>query len=163
MNDGMKRMCSLDTQRVLSVLNRISIFAGLSDEQLCSLFKLLQEEVYEAGDVVFEQGSQPSHIYVVLSGKVKLIVDMDTTPLELIALETGVCFGESSVIGIQPHSATAIAVERTELIVLSRTALMSLYDTDLELYSILVWNIAREVCRRLHKTDQIMLHYVHGK
>ncbi len=163
MADGMKRMCSLDTERVLSVLNRISILAGLSDEQLRSLFRLLQEEVYEAGETIFEQGSQPSHIYVVLLGKIKLVVDKDTTPLELIVLETGVCFGESSVIGIQPHSATAIAVERTELIVLSRIALLSLYKTDLELYSILVWNIAREVCRRLHASEQIMLHYVHRK
>ena len=64
------------------------------------------------------------------------------------------------MIGIQPHAATAITVDDTELIVLSRNALLSLLKSDLELFSILILNIAREACRRLHKTDEILLHYV---
>jgi CRP-like cAMP-binding protein len=74
--------------------------------------------------------------------------------------EKGQCFGETSVIGIQPHAATAISVKDTELIVLSRKALLSLFKINLELFSILILNIAREACRRLHKTDEILIHYV---
>jgi len=46
------------------------------------------------------------------------------------------------------------------LIVLSRQALLSIYKQDLELYSILLLNIAREACRRLHHSDEVLLHYV---
>ncbi len=88
------------------------------------------------------------------------MVDAKQTPLELIVFGEGHCFGETSVIGIQPHAATAISAEDTELIVLSRNALLSLFKIDLELFSILVLNIAREACRRLHKTDEILMHYV---
>jgi CRP-like cAMP-binding protein len=91
---------------------------------------------------------------------VKLVINEKSDPLELIVFGEGQCFGETSVIGIQPHAATAIAVEDTELIVLSRNALLSLMKTDIELFSILTLNIAREACRRLHKTDEILLHYV---
>jgi len=91
---------------------------------------------------------------------VKLVINEKSNPLELIVVGQGQCFGETSVIGIQPHAATAISIKDTELIVLSRNALLSLLKTDLDLFSILILNIAREACRRLHKTDEILLHYV---
>ena len=150
----------LDIEDVLPILNDISIFAGLSDKQLYTLFRLLEKAHYKTGEKVFEQGSQPSHIYIIQSGSVKLVINEKLSPLELIVIEEGHCFGETSVIGIQPHAATAITVENTELIVLSRNVLLSLLKTDLDLFSILILNIAREACRRLHKTDEILMHYV---
>jgi CRP-like cAMP-binding protein len=150
----------LDIEDVLPILNDISIFAGLSDKQLYTLFRLLEKTSYKKGEKVFEQGSQPSYIYIIQSGSVKLVINEKSDPLELIVVEQGKCFGETSIIGIQPHAATAVTVEDTELIVLSRNALLSLLKTDLELFNILILNIAREACRRLYKTDEILLHYV---
>jgi CRP-like cAMP-binding protein len=150
----------LDIEDVLPILNEISIFAGLSDKQLYTLFRLLEKTRYRSGEKVFEQGSQPSHIYIIQSGNVKLVINEKSNPLELIVFGQGQCFGETSVIGIQPHAVTAVTVKDTELIVLSRNALLSLLKTDLDLFSMLILNIAREACRRLHKTDEILLHYV---
>jgi CRP-like cAMP-binding protein len=149
----------LEIEEVLPILNKISILAGLSEKQLYSLFRLLQKVSYRKGETIFEQGDEPSHIYIIESGQVKLIIDREGTPLELVVFETGRCFGEASLIGIQHHAATALATQDTQLIVLSRKALLSIYKTDLELFSILILNIAREVCRRLHESDEILLHY----
>ena len=150
----------LNVEDILPILNKISIFAGFSDKQLYTLFRLLEKAYYKAGQNIFSEGQQPSHIYIVRSGSVKLIVNAEQTPLELVVFEEGQCFGETSVIGIQPHAATAISVKDTELIVLSRNSLLSLFKIDLELFSILILNIAREACRRLHRTDEILMHYV---
>ncbi len=150
----------VDIDEVLPILNEISIFAGLSGGQLRKLVQLLDKVCYRAGDVIFEQGTKPSHIYIVLKGRVKIVANADGTPLELVVFEPGRCFGETSVIGIQPHAASAIATENTELIVLSRSALLNLFKSDIELFSVLILNIAREACRRLHRTDEIILHYV---
>lgn len=149
----------LDIEEVLPVLDKMSILAGFSDKQLYSLFRLLERVSYKAGEIIFEQGQEPSHIYIIQTGKIKLFVSKDGTPFELIEFGQGHCFGEASVIGIQPHAATAVAVEDTELIVLSRTTLLSIYKTDLEIFSILILNIAREVCRRLHASSETLLHY----
>jgi CRP-like cAMP-binding protein len=154
---------TLNIDDVMPILSEISIFAGLSDKHLYKLFQLLQKTRYEAGEKVFEEGEQPDHIYVVQSGSVKLVVNAEDTPLELIEFDQGQCFGETSVIGIQPHAATAVCVKATELIVLSRSTLLSLYKSDLEMFSTLILNIAREACRRLAKTDEILLHYVVGR
>ena len=150
----------LDIENVLPILNKITIFAGLSDPQLYKLFKLLSSVSYKANETVFEQGDEPGHIYIVQKGKVKLVIWEEQTPLELIVFEEGRCFGEASVIGIQRHQGTVIATADTELIVLSRKALMSIYDSDKELFSILILNIAREVCRRLYASDDVLLHYL---
>ncbi len=159
-NEDERFYALLDADEVLPILSEISILAGLSDAQLHKLFKLLRKTRYEAGEKVFAEGEQPGHIYIVESGSVKLVVNADDTPLELIEFRKGRCFGETSVIGIQPHAATAVCVEDTELIVLSRNCLLSLYKSDLEMFSTLILNIAREACRRLAKTDEILLHYV---
>ncbi|MBN1788148.1 MAG: cyclic nucleotide-binding domain-containing protein [Sedimentisphaerales bacterium] len=150
----------LDIESVQAILSRITIFSGLSDSQLYTLFRLLSSVSYEANEAIFEQGTEPSHVYIVKSGKVKLVVWEQQIPLELVVFEEGTCFGEASVIGIQPHKGTAIALTHTELIVLSRDALLSIYNSDKELFGILILNIAREVCRRLHASDDVLLHYL---
>ncbi len=149
----------LDIEHILEILNKISIFAGLSQDQLYKLFKLLKRASYSKGERIFQQGDKPSNIYIVERGKVKLYVEEEGECYELVELAEGRCFGESSVIGIQPHAGTALAMESTDLIILSRESLLSLYKTNLELFTILIWNIAREVCRRLHQSDEIILHY----
>ncbi len=149
-----------DIEEVRSILSKISIFAGLSDAQLDAVFALLEKMRYAAGEKIFEQGSPPSDIYIIERGKVKLVADAEGTTLELAVLEQGQCIGETSVIGIVTHGATAVAMEETDLIVLSRQAILSLYKSDVELFAVLIWDIAREACRRLHKADEVLLHYV---
>ena len=153
----------LEVKEVVDMLNKISIFAGLNDKQLYKLFRLLETVHYKKNETVFEQDTEPSHIYIIHSGAIKLIVSEDDTPYELVVFEQGHCFGESSVIGIQPHTATAIATEDTELIVLSRTALMSIYKNDIEMFCLLLLNISREVCRRLHGSSDTLMLYMKQK
>jgi hypothetical protein len=46
-----------------------------------------------------------------------------------------------------------------ELLVLPRPALFGLHHAHPELFGWLVLNIAREACRRLYQTDQVLLQY----
>lgn len=146
-------------ENVMPVLNKISILAGLSEEQLRLVFRSMESTSCRAGENVFEQGGMPSHLYVVLSGRVRIVVDVDGDPMELVEFGVGACFGEASIIAIEPHAATAVAMQDTDLIMLSRMALLDLYHQDARLFGMLILNIAREACRRLHKTDQILFHY----
>ena len=120
---------------------------------------LLEKSSYHVNDYIFKKGDEPRHIYIILSGKIKILTGSDNMPLELVLFDVGQCFGETSVIGIQRHSASAIAVEDTELLSLSRKALLSIFDKDKEVFGVLILNIAREACRRLHQTDETLLHY----
>lgn len=148
-----------DIENVLPILDKIAIFGGLNEKQLHVVFKLLKKVSYDKNDIIFKRGESPSQVYIVRSGKVKLYVDAQGEKLELVEFNVGSCFGESSLIGIESHTANAVAVEKTELIVLSGQALLSLYNCDVSTYAMIILNIARETSRRLHKADDTLLHY----
>jgi len=150
---------AVDFDKVAALLHKIAIFGGLTKEQKGRLIKELRSVSYEAGERIFDEGGAPSHIYVVERGRVSIVMDIDRRALVLTEFTPGQCFGETSVIGILPHSATAVAAEQTDLLVLPRQALYHLYDQDAKLFGMLVLNIAREACRRLYRTDETLLHY----
>lgn len=149
----------LRVEEILPILNRISLLGGLTDRQLYVVFRCLEQVSYRAGEVIFEEGDSPSHLYIIKSGDVKLIAGLHDNPLELIQLDTGKVLGETAVISIHRHTASAVAVSNTELIVFPREALFGLHKTEPELFGLLMLNIAREACRRLIKAEDIMLHY----
>jgi len=74
---------------------------------------------------------------------------------------TGECFGVASLMAMRRHASTAIALEDSEVMVLSREALWQLRREDIELFALLMMNIARELARRLKLTDDILLQYMH--
>ena len=158
------RLPLLDVENVLPILNKIAIFGGLDDSQLYTVFRMLEVEHYRKGELIFKQGDAPSHIRIVRSGKVRIVENVEGTPMELFEFGTGDCFGETSVMAILPHTASALVLEDTELLVIPRDRLFSLYETEPKLFGMLMMNIAREACRRLNKTEEIMLHYaLNGK
>ena len=153
----------LDIENVTPILERISIFGGLDDKQLYQLFRSLLQVEYKVGEEIFKKGDKPSYIYIIKKGKVEILLEGRKYTMKKAVLEVGQCFGESSVIGIQSHTATAIAIENCELMVLSCDALMRFFNEDKELFGMLILNIARETSRRLHSTDQDLLHYFQGE
>lgn len=154
MTEHIPREPLLEVEKVLPILDKIAIFGGLSEDQLYKIFKRLKLDHYKAGETIFEVGDSASYIYIVQTGQVDLYYQVGGKLVRKAELLPGACFGDVSVIGIQPHSASALATEKTDLLVLSGEALDELFNTDLSLFSMLLLNIAREACRRLHKTNK---------
>src|SRR4030042_6185247 len=77
---------------------------------------------YEKGEVVFEEGSQGSEMFIVHKGKVRLAAKGPKGAEQTLAiLGPGEFFGEMALIDNSPRSASATAdAEGTELIVLDR-------------------------------------------
>ena len=149
----------LDSNKIRPILSKISLLGGLTEAQLEMIYSELRTLHFKQNDIIFKQNEQPTYIYVVLSGQVKIVSSYKSTTLELFVVGPGQCFGETSLIGIQPHSATAIAQQDCELIILSRDALQSIFDKDKELYSMLVLNIARETSRLLRDSRESLIEY----
>jgi CRP-like cAMP-binding protein len=149
----------LDVEKVLPILNKISLLGGLDDAQLYAVFRILETEHYRKGEYIFRQADEPDHIRIVQSGRVRIVEEVHGTPMELAEFGPGQCFGETSVIAIQLHTASALALEDCDLLVIPREKLFQFHQTDPKLFGIMILNIAREACRRLKKTENIMLHY----
>ena len=105
-------------------------------------------KVCEKGQVIFEEHSQGKEMYVLRSGKVKLVLG-GTGGAEVGTLEKpGDFFGEMSLIDGSGRSATAVAEENnTELEVLNRDSFLEMIKTRPE--------FALEVMRQM--TDRVRL------
>ena len=150
----------VDIESVRPILSEIAILGGFSDRQLSEIFKYLEEAVYEPGEYIFQKGDEPSYIYIVKKGKIDLLITKQKVILKKKTLAVGDCFGEASLMAMHTHTATAIARQTSEVMVLSRRALLQLQREDSKLFSLLMMNIARELARRLELTDEILLHYI---
>ena len=152
--------------RAIEILNQISIFGALSETDLYQIFRLSKQVSYKAGEVIFEQGSAPDFIYIVLDGAVQILSHSQQQPeqeVEIARMGVGQCFGEISVIGIQPHAGKARVIHDSSLLLLSGAALLDLHEHHPELFGMLTLNIAREACRRLYKTNETLLQYAAHK
>ena len=72
----------------------------------------------------------------------------------LALLNEGDFFGEMSFVDMMPRSATVKATQDTEIWVWPYTLLREMYVTDMKCYTLLVMNIAREISRRLRRSDE---------
>lgn len=146
-----------DPESVFPVLSDIALFGGMSERQLSAVCSWLEQGAFHEGEHIFRKGDDPSHIYIVTRGKIDLLITEHGTALQKKTLVAGDCFGEASLMSMQRHAATAIAREASDVIVLSKRALLRLQKADAALFSLLMMNIARELARRLRLTDDILL------
>src|SRR5581483_10563519 len=143
--------------------SKIAIFGGTTEQQQQGIITRLQHGFVSKGTEIFRKGEAASHIYIIASGGVDLIIPDSEAPIVKKKISVGECFGHVALISMQPHTVSAIASEETEMIVLSKRALIDLKHEDLELFALLVLNIARELARRLRFTDEMLFHYAHTR
>ncbi|MFL0810321.1 MAG: cyclic nucleotide-binding domain-containing protein [Agarilytica sp.] len=132
------------------VREKISLFGGLTEREVSVVLPYLELTGFEKGECVFEQGALPTSVFIVLNGEVQLQTIKSNGGKAHVNFLPGDCFGESSVIGIQPQMGSAVAIKNTTVLELKSESLMVLAEADKEIFSVLMMNIAREVSRRLH-------------
>jgi CRP-like cAMP-binding protein len=146
-----------DFDSVISIISQLRIFGGVTEAQRETIFRKLELWLVPAGEIVFQKGDEPLHIYIVKSGKIDLQITENEVVIHKHELHVGECFGEASLMSMHKHTSTAVAAADTEVIVLSRKALIALKHEDVELFALLMMNLARELARRLYITDQMLL------
>jgi CRP-like cAMP-binding protein len=149
-----------DVESVLHILSKIAIWGGVSERQQKEIFRRLETGTFGKGEYVFRKGDEPAYIYIVKSGKIDLFISDQRVMIKKETLSVGGCFGVASLMAMERHNATAMAIEESEVMVLSRKALLELQGEDIQLFALLMMNTARELARRLKLTDEILLRYV---
>jgi len=111
------------------LLQDIEFFELHDEDDRRSLAKVLDHVRLKAGGRLFERGDRGSELYIVHSGKVELSIrDLAGEKIVLTVAERGDLFGELSLLDNHPRTATAKALEDTELIVLNRENLLMFFQ-----------------------------------
>jgi len=150
-----------DVDSVMSILSKISFLGGISTAQRNEIFRFLEVSMFEKGEYVSRKGEPPSHIYIIKKGKIDLMITDNEVAIKKREFNVGDCFGEAAMLSMTNNTASFVAAEDSELIVLSRRSLNQLRREDLEVFCILIMNLARELARKLQFTDDILLKHEH--
>jgi CRP/FNR family cyclic AMP-dependent transcriptional regulator len=126
------------------------IMAEDEADETAALPKFRQK--YRKSEVIFEQGSTGSEMYLIHSGRVLLSVRQnETREVPLVVLNPGDFFGEMALVDDSPRSATASAEEDdTELIVMDRTRFLFMVRQQPEF----ALSLMHTLCRRLRDMDK---------
>jgi CRP-like cAMP-binding protein len=107
---------------------------------------------YRKSDVIFEEGSTGSEMYLIHSGRVQLSVRQDGTQQKpLVVLGPGDFFGEMALVDDSPRSATAsAATDNTELIIIDRARFLFMVRQQPEF----ALSLMHTLCQRLRNMDR---------
>lgn len=76
---------------------------------------------YQPGETIFHRGDDGAHAYFIERGAVDVVIEKDGADFVVAHLGAGEIIGEMSMIDDAPRSATIIATEETECIVIQRS------------------------------------------
>ena len=109
-----------------AALSRLPIFAALNLNERLSLAGKAYRKSFRSGDIIFSKGDPGHTLYIIESGMVKISLPSEDGGEALLALLLpGEFFGELSLFDGEPRSASAIAMEATETVVLHREEFLS--------------------------------------
>lgn len=94
-------------------------FMGMGKNFTMEVLNIAEKLSQKEGDLLFNQGDQANHFYVLLKGRVKLSLG-DTGPVVYMARQPGEIIGWSGLIGRDIYSASAECMDTTNLLKFDR-------------------------------------------
>ena len=81
---------------------------------------ILQRQAFQPGDLIFNEGEEGNLAYVVQSGEVEIVKEIDGVETVLGTVGQGGIFGEMALIDSQPRMAKARCKKGSTIIVVTR-------------------------------------------
>ena len=137
-------------QEIVDALKSVSLFASLSQRFLTGIAKAATERSFDADQVIVKQGNPGIGLFVIVSGKVKIVkTNEQGERLELATHGPGEVIGEMSVLDGANRSADVVAIEPTDCLVLSAWDFKAFMETHPEV----ALDILPVVVKRFRETN----------
>ncbi|MCI0350559.1 MAG: DUF1003 domain-containing protein [Acidobacteriales bacterium] len=141
----------------VSTLAEVPLFSLLDDNERATLAEMVEVKRFDKGETVFAYGDPGEAVYVVHRGSVQVYVE-NTEGEKIILAENlpGELFGEISLLDGGARTATAVAVDDTECLVLDRSRLLELITK----HPHAAIDLLTVMGRRLRATDELLRTHV---
>ena len=137
---------------LLDLWKTVGLFSGLSEEQLRRLIEISQEEIFNEGDIIFEQGADGEKLYFISEGQVEIRIRKSPQSPERsqVFLGRGQIFGEMALLDLGKRSATVrCCQDHTSLRSITGEAFTELCNTDTAIGYIIMRNMAIDMSFKL--------------
>ena len=113
----------MSAQVTASRLRQIPLLAELGERFLASIARELSSRVFSQGRFVFRQGDIGEAFYIVVKGKVEVLVPVDGREEPMATLEDGDFFGELALLDSKPRSASVRTLSPSLFLVFAASAI----------------------------------------
>src|SRR6266481_1008788 len=146
------------------VLRTVPLFSELTEPDMVSLARLTTRRRYPKDTVVFFENEEGDFFFTITEGRIKVtILGDDGREVILSVLGPGDFFGEMALLDNEPRSATAIAVEESELLSLHRTDFQNTIGDNPSISNALIKILTARLRRANHQISTLALLDVYGR
>lgn len=139
----------------MSVLQNIYLFKELDKSELDSVYKIVGEKNYSAGQDIFLRGSKADALYIIKMGTVSIkATGSSGDEVKIANMATGAHFGELPFLDGEKRSASAQAVEGTTLFEIKYADLANLLKSNDKIAAKVYRAIAAYMAGRLRATTE---------
>jgi NTE family protein len=136
-----------------SLLAALPLLAGADSETLDALLAHIRPVHVHAGDVVIRQGDAADRLFLVRSGRLRVVVEQEDGPKTVRELGAGAAIGELALLTGSPRSATVHAVRDGELLELDADVFHALLEHD----SGFAISVARTLAMQLQASGELLV------
>jgi CRP-like cAMP-binding protein len=123
-----------DMEKTVEILAKVPLFQSLTKRQLNNLARIFIDRPCETGEVIVPQGRGGYGFFVIVSGKAEAIHERnDGTTLLVNTFRPGDFFGELALLDGGPRTASVIATEPTQCLILPRENFLGVLRRDGEM------------------------------
>jgi CRP/FNR family transcriptional regulator, cyclic AMP receptor protein len=138
----------------IALLKKVSLFSNLSEAHLSSIAEFCVERSFREGAIIIKQGNSGIGLYVICSGKVKIVKETaGGEKMDIAELGPGDFFGEMAVLDSAPRSADVIALEESKCLVLSAWD----FNARMKVHPEIALEILPVVVKRFRETNERLL------
>ena len=152
----------------ISLLRKVGILAELGDEELAKVLAISRRVIFKSGETIMREGEQGESMYFFVEGEVDItknltlkLGDRDFASAEKsmnkLSADKASIFGEMSVFGPEPRSATVTASSDCVLYSVNGSEFSRLCDEEPKIGLSIVRRIAAVLCSRVRKSNEEIL------
>jgi CRP/FNR family cyclic AMP-dependent transcriptional regulator len=147
-----------------TILRSVPLFAAFTDLQIKTLLGYLQHRSFPRNTYVMQAGDETDSIYVVLSGKAKVLIN-DEQGREVILgyLNAHDFFGEMGILDDQPRSASVFTLEPCEMLRLSKEGFITCLKENTDVAMLVIRNLVKRLRAADRKIESLALVDVSGR
>ena len=124
----------MDVKEIATFLAKVPLFKELKARQLESLAQTMVAHDYRAGEDIVTQGESGVGLFVIASGEAEVVhVRSDGTKAVVNVLGETDYFGELALLTEGPRTASVIATQATQCLVLTRWNFLAVLKRDAEM------------------------------
>ena len=155
---------AVDAEAVARVLKGIPVFSALSDAERTELSRHLRARRFARDEVVFHRDDAGGHVYVILSGSVKVVIPDEEGHEVVVAVEReGAVFGELALFDDAPRSATVTTLDETQVVTLAREDFLRVLERSPRATREILRLLARTVRRASGRIEDLVFLDVPGR